>query len=103
MDGGKRMDGDREIPGDLPIVFLAFANNSARPLPRLGDECRELTRILGESPHCELIVQPYATASDVIRVLTDDRCRNRLAIFHYAGHAGGDQLLLEGTGGKTAA
>ncbi|MBN1560839.1 CHAT domain-containing protein [candidate division KSB1 bacterium] len=87
-----------------PVILLAFANDPAHPLPRLADEHRELCGILRNSDVarlCEVQDLPYATVEQIIEVFQDRRFRHRIAIFHYAGHANGFQLLLESPEGKT--
>lgn len=45
-----------------PVIFLAFANSSANPLPHLAEECRRLTDILEDAAHegiCDLRVRSF--------------------------------------------
>ena len=44
-----------------------------------------------------------STAGDIFKVFQDPKYRNRIAIFHYGGHANGYQLLLESASGQSAA
>jgi len=45
---------------------------------------------------CRPVVRPNAILNEIFETLTEHR--NRVAIFHYGGHAGGDRLFLESTG-----
>lgn len=92
-----------------PVVFLAFANDRAdraRYLRNLPEEMRQL-RALFDAPAvaglCELVVRSNATLPDILDVLQDERYRDRIAVFHFGGHADGLQLLLESTTGSAAA
>ncbi len=87
-----------------PIIFLAFANDPAHPLPALADEARAIQDALKpaqEKGLCEIIPEPYATLDRVLAAFREHP--DRVAIFHFAGHAGGDTLLLEAAGGQTTA
>ena len=92
-----------------PILFLAFANDrdeQAHYLRNLAEEARQVQRALAAAEGrglCELVTRQNATAGDILDVFQDARCRNRVAIFHFGGHANGYQLLLETAAGKTAA
>ena len=44
-----------------------------------------------------------ATLDDIMKVFQSPKYRNRIAIFHYGGHAGSYQLLLESDSGGVAA
>ncbi|MFN8463940.1 MAG: CHAT domain-containing protein [Caldilineaceae bacterium] len=84
----------------LPAIFLAFANDSASPLPALADEARRIKSALKASLGrdgglCELVAEPYATLGSVFNTFQDSSYRGRIAIFHFAGHAGLDFLRFE--------
>jgi len=91
----------------LPIIFLAFANEKteeAAYLHNLAKEQRQLREILEASSHCEVIIRPNVTVSEVFDVFQKEANRGRICLFHYAGHANGFQLLLESeTGGNQSA
>ena len=90
-----------------PIIFLAFANPPAGArdhLRNLGEEGRRLESTLQQAEQqglCELQVKPYATLDDILTMFRDHR--NRIAIFHYGGHAHNYHLLLEDAKEGTAA
>lgn len=92
-----------------PTIFLAFANDRTDGigyLRNLPDEARRIHAAL-ESVRtaglCEVVVRQNATLEDILAVFQHSAYRNRIALFHYAGHANGFQLLLESAAGKTAA
>ena len=92
-----------------PVVFLAFANDkedSIGYLRNLGQETRRIRQVLEQSEsqrHCELVIRTSCTANDIFEVFQDPRFRDRIAIFHYGGHANGYQLLLESNNGTVEA
>lgn len=93
----------------VPVLLLAFANDRddrTRYLRNLAEEARQVPKALGAAEqrgHCELAVRQNATAGDILDVFQDDRYRNRVAIFHFGGHADGYRLLLETAEGTPAA
>ena len=81
----------------VPVIFLAFANDPEKPLPGLEGEYRETTGVLKEGQDaglCEVVTEPFATRQLIFDKFSDQRFRNRIAVFHYAGHAGAEQLHL---------
>jgi hypothetical protein len=90
----------------LPIVFLAFANEQEgrRYLRDLPEELRLLQDTLEKAERnglCRLIVRPNCTLDQVFAVFTQHR--DQVVVFHYAGHAGPGQLWLESSAGCSAA
>ncbi|MEM7367457.1 MAG: AAA family ATPase [Bacteroidota bacterium] len=89
-----------------PVIFLAFANemeSASRYLRGLAKEkmlIKEALESAAEAGLCELIVESNATVGSIINTFQKARYRDRIAIFHYGGHADGYQLLLEGIDGK---
>ena len=81
----------------LPVVFLSFANDAARPLPELTAENEqvyfELLPLANEGRFM-LHLDAYATTEKIGRALT--LFHKQVQIFHYSGHAGGDSLHLVG-------
>ena len=92
-----------------PIIFLATANDRESPggyLRNLSTEVRQVRAALEPSVragHCELIERPNATLAEIFDVFQDARYRQRIAIFHFAGHANSYQLLFEIGGGQARA
>jgi hypothetical protein len=84
-----------------PIIFLAFANekeSESRYLRGLAKEqtlIRESLEPALEAGLCELIVESNATVTSILNTFQKARYKDRIAIFHYGGHADGYQLLLE--------
>jgi len=86
-----------------PVIVLAFASDleGHRYLRDLPEEQRRLREILQKAVDrglCELDVRPNATLEEIDQVFT--RHGRRVAIFHYAGHAGPQGLLLESAAGE---
>ena len=92
-----------------PVIFLAFANDrddSVGYLRNLPEETRRLRDILAPAEQaglCEVVTRTNCTADDIFKVFQSPKYRNRIAIFHYGGHANGYQLLLESAVGNAAA
>jgi len=89
-----------------PVVFLAFANEQEgrRYLRELPEESRQLQAILQEAEDrglCELVVRTNASLPVIDEVFR--RHGSRVAVFHFAGHADADRLLLESASGAKAA
>ncbi|MCU0644028.1 MAG: CHAT domain-containing protein [bacterium] len=88
-----------------PVIFLAFANvrdDSVPYLRNLPDEHRSVRSALEQARTaglCEIVERANATAKEILDVFQHPEYRNRIAIFHYGGHANGFQLLLEATAG----
>jgi hypothetical protein len=85
-----------------PVVFIAFANEQEgkRYLRELPGEARELRAALQKAEDrglCEVEVRTNATFPEVVEIF--NRHGRRVVIFHYAGHAGPDCLLLESSTG----
>ena len=90
---------------ELPIIVLAFANEQEghRYLRDLPEELRQLQAILKAAEGkelCKLVVRPNARLDQILETFTEHR--DRVAIFHYGGHAGGEGLFLESTGTEGA-
>jgi len=90
---------------ELPVIVLAFANEQEghRYLRDLPEELRQLQAILEAAEGkglCKLVVRPNARLDQILETFTEHR--DRVAILHYGGHAGGDRLFLESTGTEGA-
>jgi len=90
----------------LPVILLAFANEheGQHYLRNLPEELRLLRETLATGERggrfgVELL--PNATFDEIKKALRDNR--DRVAIFHYGGHAGPDRLLLESASGLSRA
>jgi hypothetical protein len=91
------------MSNDAPVVFLAFANAPDEHLASLKTESRRVYRTL---QHLEDNgqIHVHREESSELGELYEDLLRHdgRIVIFHYAGHADGATLRLEGGegGGK---
>ena len=89
-----------------PVVFLAFANvrdNTVQYLRNLPEEQRRIRAALEHARSaglCELVERSNATTREILDVFQHSEYRDRIAIFHYGGHADGYQLLLESPEGR---
>ncbi len=89
-----------ELP-TRPVLLFAFATEDATI--HVEEEARaiqtSLQPVIGESGLCDLELPPFLKLTDIVEVFQKNR--NRVSIFHYAGHANGAELLLRtalGTG-----
>ncbi|MGD2087159.1 MAG: CHAT domain-containing protein [Candidatus Aminicenantes bacterium] len=97
-------------PGQKPVIFLAFANdrmNNARYLRNLSREQRKIRNALEKAKQaglCEIVERSNASVDDILDVFQDKNYNDRIAIFHYGGHADCYKLLLESfTGARSFA
>ena len=100
MGKGTAMNGKNQ-----PVVlYFAFANDHAGPgryLRNLDQECSRVDQALEmarQAGHCEVFVESDATLDEVLDFLQDPEYRDRAALFHFGGHAGDAELLLETAG-----
>jgi WD40 repeat protein len=86
-----------------PVLFLAFANDLNDFLPDLAKEVRALQDLLEQpdSP-CRLVLRPHARLLDIERVFQHPEYKDRIAVFHFGGHADAHGLRLESDGRDTA-
>lgn len=82
--------------GNIPLIFLAFANSSIHPLPGLLEEEDALYQILYERSvkegHFHLHRESYTDLNILLQYL--NIYKNQIHVFHYAGHAESEQLFL---------
>ena len=89
-----------------PVIFLTYANPSDDRRPGLiypPEEFRCLRDILQEAKEaelCDVVERPNVTLEEIFDVFQRWDYRNRIAIFHYCGHAIIYTLLLESRSGK---
>lgn len=90
-----------------PVLFLAFAQDRVAGgayLRNLPEELRQIRAALESAKSaglCEVVERANATIADILDVFQQREYRNRIALFHYGGHANGYQLLLESAAGQT--
>jgi hypothetical protein len=83
---------------EKPIIFLAFANEETQDkayLRNLRLEQSAIRDALGDAVSkgwCELVERPHATIDEIREVFRE--YKDRIAVFHYGGHANSYQLLL---------
>lgn len=93
-----------------PVIFLAFANETEsqkigeapRYLASLQEEKRKIQDTLLKAQkdgNCELKMEAFTRVDDIFEVFQSPDYRDRIAIFHFGGHAGGNELLFEKAGG----
>ena len=93
---------------DKPVILIAFANEShsssnyLRNLPKEAIELRKSLSIAEENGLCEFLIIYNATFDSIISVFQNPKYRNRIAIFHFGGHAGSFNLLLKNDKGDMA-
>lgn len=86
---------------DIPIILLALANDNEhkhRKLSNLTNEAAAIHQGLQsaiEGKLCEVVTLKNTTIDDILSTFSNPEYKNRISIFHYAGHADGYQLLLE--------
>lgn len=88
-----------------PVIFLATADDKDRPLRQLPAELRAIRQALAHAETaglCELVERTSLTADDLRDVFLAPKYRHRIAVFHFAGHAGDYHLLLEHANGEAA-
>jgi hypothetical protein len=89
-----------------PVILLAFANDRDRHLRDLEKEHHDILHALERAQSaelCDVKSIPGATAADIFRAFLDTGQRNRIAVFHFGGHADDYHLLLESNEGRTEA
>ncbi|MCU0389983.1 MAG: hypothetical protein MUE81_02600 [Thermoflexibacter sp.] len=92
----------------IPVIFLAFANDKVdnarylRNLPKELDGIRKALLPAIQANLCEVVERANVTIENILDIFQDDKYRDRIAIFHYGGHADGYQLLLEQLDGSHA-
>ncbi len=86
-----------------PVLFLAFANDLNAFLPALAQEIRALQSLLEQpdSP-CQPVFRANARLEDIVQVFQHRDYKDRIALFHFGGHADAQGLRLETDGRGTA-
>lgn len=79
-----------------PLLLFAFANDQDSYLENLKTEEREIRNILRplhDSSKIEFLSIGHTDKDDIFKSF--EKYSDRIAVFHYGGHAGGTQLHLE--------
>ncbi|HYU32877.1 MAG TPA: tetratricopeptide repeat protein, partial [Thermoanaerobaculia bacterium] len=71
-----------------------------RNLPEEQRHVREAMEAAVEAGLCEVVERANATVDEILDVFQDPEYRDRVAVFHFGGHAGDAELLLESAGGE---
>jgi len=83
-----------------PIIFLSFANSQDAHLPLLDSERQKIVECLlplDDKDYFSLRHEPKVTPDILFSYLSN--YRERIILFHYAGHASSDEIFLyEGSG-----
>jgi hypothetical protein len=85
----------------LPTILLTFANDQDNYLPLLKKESEQIYDTLAaleDSGQIKVHREESATSDLVLNAF--ERFDGQICIFHYGGHAGGQQLDLEGGAGQ---
>ena len=91
-----------------PVILLAFANEQdpggayLRNLPRELNLLKSLLERAEEAELCEVEILSNTTLGQLFDAFQKPKYRNRIAIFHYGGHADSFELLLENEHGASA-
>lgn len=84
-----------------PVILAAFANDrrdQTRFLRNLSVEAQRIQAVLAPAQSlCPLVLLPSATLDEILTAF--QTYRDRIVVFHFAGHANGFQLLLESSSG----
>lgn len=84
-----------------PVIFLAFANDQQDYLHNLKVEQRRIRTALQKAEQaglCEVVYETNTSINDILDVF--QRYQDRIAVFHYGGHASDYLLLLETADGE---
>jgi len=91
------------------FLFLAFANDRVDPahhLRNLPEEQRRVRAAMAPAVQagiCEVVERANATVEEVFDVFQAAGYRDRVAVFHFGGHAGSGALLFESREGAATA
>ena len=80
----------------MGLIFLAFANDAINPLPTLSQESSEVHRSLSnrfKKGHFDILREEHVSLAKLAEQLI--KFRSEITVFHYAGHAERDALLME--------
>ncbi|MDQ1354933.1 MAG: hypothetical protein QG657_5242 [Acidobacteriota bacterium] len=84
-----------------PVIVLAFANDKDNYLPMIVRESKNIFKSLQthhDNGYIQVHKEENTSVSDIFESF--NRYRERIAIFHYGGHAGGTHLQLETAAGE---
>lgn len=90
-----------------PVILLTFANDRLdghqylRNLPLELKAIRKALEGVVEAGLCEIVERTNATLEEIVDLFQNKAYRDRIALFHFGGHAGSYKLLLESVEGST--
>ncbi|MCI0695505.1 AAA family ATPase [candidate division KSB1 bacterium] len=93
-------------PTQKPVIFLAFAQDRVeggaylRNLPIELDGIRKALQKARQAGLCEVVERSNTTVENILDVFQE--YQDRIAVFHYGGHADSYELLLESLTGEHA-
>lgn len=91
-----------------PVLLLAFANERQtdgvylRNLPVELNQLKKVLEFVEDKGICEVEILPNATLDNLVAAFQREKYRDRIAVFHYSGHADSYELLLEEAHGESA-
>lgn len=91
-----------------PVILLAFANERRtdgvylRNLPVELNQLKKVLEPIEDKDICEVEILPNATLDNLVAAFQREKYRDRIAVFHYSGHADSYELLLEEAHGESA-
>lgn len=83
---------------EIPIILIAIANGNESYLDNLKQEVAHIQDALKQAVNqniCEIVIIEKTTIDKLFSAFRNPKYRNRISIFHYAGHANSYSLLLE--------
>ncbi len=84
-----------------PIIFLAFSNSQDNYLTMLKRESKSINRALEALEDKNLVKIVREESADLDTIFHNfNRFKDGISIFHYAGHASGENLEFEGNDGN---
>ena len=84
----------------LPVIFLTFANDKVddalylRNLPKELHGIRTALAKAEKAGLCEIVERTAATVNDIFDTFQDPRYKDRIAVYHYGGHAKSTKVKL---------
>lgn len=88
---------------ERPVILLAFANQQDAYLASLKKESDLINEILGvhhDKGAIEIYREESAGVDNIVKAI--NRFKDRIVVFHYAGHADGERLYFEDSAGQAA-
>ena len=79
-------------------IFIACAHDKGAPLPELVEESRAIEKILAPLKERSLYEVDSNRAANIDDIFSTFQQDNAIKIFHYCGHADGENLYLEEAG-----